>query len=144
LVSKALRDAVEDALKRVRDPETGEDVVMAGLVRGLEVREGRVSFALEVSPERGAQAEPLRAACEAATRAVAGVTAVTAVLTAHTPSQQPGAPKSRASAQAVASRATAGMRAPSLPGVGAVIAVASGKGGVGKSTIAVNLPASGP
>ncbi len=132
---------MEDALKRVRDPEFGADVLTAGLVRGLEIREGRVSFSLEVSPQRGAQAEPLRAACEAAVRAVAGVTAVTAVLTAHTPTQQPHAPRPQVAAQAATSRVGPGpgTRMASLPGVGAVIAVASGKGGVGKSTLAVNL-----
>ena len=144
-MSEALRKAVEDALKRVRDPESGDDLLTAGLVRGLEIREGRVSFSLEVSPQRGAQAEPLRAECEAAVRAVAGVTAVTAVLTAHTPTQQPHAPRPQAAAQAATSRVAPGpgpgpgTRMATLSGIGAVIAVASGKGGVGKSTLAVNL-----
>jgi ATP-binding protein involved in chromosome partitioning len=125
---------VEAALKRIRDPETGDDVVTSGLVRGLEVRDGRVSFALEVSAERGRRAEPLRAACEAAVRAVEGVAAVTAVLTAQRPTPS-GAPRTASPVQPV----TAGARLSSLSGVGAIVAVASGKGGVGKSTIAVNL-----
>lgn len=134
-MSEALRKAVEAALKRVRDPESGNDVLTAGLVRGLDVREGQVSFAVEVSPARGTRAEPLRAACEAAARAVPGVTAVTAVLTAHTGAPQASAPRPRAPVQDAASRT----RAPTLSGIGAVVAVASGKGGVGKSTLAVNL-----
>lgn len=140
-VSNALRHAVEDALKHVSDPETGTDVLTSGLVRGLEVREGRVSFALEVSPRRGMQAEPLRAACEAAVQAIAGVTAVTAVLTAHGPSEQLGPARSQAPTRATASSNVAGQgsRATSLSDVSDVIAVASGKGGVGKSTVAVNL-----
>jgi len=140
-VSEALRNALEDALKRVRDPESGDDVLTAGLVQGLEVREGHVSFALEVSPQRGMQAEPLRAACEAAARAIPGVTAVTAVLTAHSPTQpaRTVAPQSPAQAATPRAGAAPNTRMAVLPGVSAVIAVASGKGGVGKSTLAVNL-----
>jgi len=120
----ATRDDVLKALSRVRDPESGKSVVEAGLVQGLVLRDGNAGFAIEVAEARGRAAEPLRLACEEAVRAVPGVLSVTAVLTAH---HDTAAPREQR-------REPAG-----IPGVKAVIAVASGKGGVGKSTVAVNL-----
>jgi ATP-binding protein involved in chromosome partitioning len=115
------REAVEAALGRVRDPKSGRDAL--ALTQGLSVREGHVSFALEVAPAEGRAAEPLRLAAEKAVLALPGVRSVTAVLTAHQPpAQAPPAPAK-----------------PDLSHIGAIIAVASGKGGVGKSTVAANL-----
>jgi len=128
-----LEAAVRVALARVRDPETGRDVVSAGLIGGVAVRDGMVQVEISVPRERARAMEPLRAAAEAAVRAVPGVLSASVVLTAHraaAPSPPPAAP------QAHGGRPQAAML---LQEVGAVIAVASGKGGVGKSTTAVNL-----
>jgi len=121
----ATRDDVLRALDGVIDPVSGRSVVHQDMIEGLVVKDGHVGFALEVAPERGASAEPLRKACEDAVHALPGVLSVTAVLTAHSDGE---APKRRGPAPQAG-----------LEGVGAVIAVASGKGGVGKSTVAVNL-----
>src|SRR5215471_1047820 len=71
------------ALETVRDPASQKSVIAAGLIEGLALRGGHVSFAIEVDPARGAAAEPLRKACEDAVNRVPGVLSVSAVLTAH-------------------------------------------------------------
>src|SRR6266550_2718194 len=109
-----------DALRAVRDPERDGDIVSLGMVTGVVIRDGNVGFAIEVEPERGARLEPLRKAAERAVEALPDVMSVTAVLTAE--AKPPGGARSAAPAAAAAQAAPA-----------------SGKGGVGKSTVAANL-----
>ena len=73
-----------DALRTVRDPDKGADIVTLGMVSGVVVRDGNVGFAIEVEPSRGAHLEPLRKAAEQVVEALPGVLSVTAVLTAET------------------------------------------------------------
>src|SRR5437764_2684888 len=128
-----------DALSQVRDPEKGGDIVSLGMVSGLVVRDGNVGFAIEVEPERGPRLEPLRKAAEQAVEAVPGVLSVSAVLTAEAkPRGAPAAPRPTGAAAPASGGAAAGKNA-LAPGVRAIVAVASGKGGVGKSTVASNL-----
>ena len=129
-----------DALGHVSDPEKGADIVSLGMVSGLVIRDGNVAFAIEVESERGPRLEPLRETAEKAVEALPGVLSVTAVLTAQAPPRGRAAP-SHAPAPPGAAGRPAGVRTArgAVPGVGAIVAVASGKGGVGKSTVAANL-----
>src|SRR6266513_116843 len=121
-----------DALRAVRDPERDGDIVSLGMVTGVVIRDGNVGFAIEVEPERGARLEPLRKAAERAVEALPDVMSVTAVLTAE--AKPPGGARSAAPAAAAAQAAPAAGKSAIAPGVRAIVAVASGKGGVGKST----------
>ena len=130
-MAHATREQVLKALDDIIDPQSGRSVVHEDLVQGLVVRDGHVGFALEVDPARGPSAEPLRQACENAVQKLPGVLSVTAVLTAHEQKHRHGGAPERARKTPATQQG--------VPGVTAIIAVASGKGGVGKSTVAVNL-----
>jgi ATP-binding protein involved in chromosome partitioning len=131
-----------DALSTIPDPDRGGDIVSLGMVSGMAIRDGNVAFAIEVEPERGPRLEPLRKAAERAVEALPDVLSVTAVLTAQAsprgripPPPNVAPPGRPAPHPHPVSRQQRG----AVPGVGAIIAVASGKGGVGKSTVAANL-----
>ncbi len=146
-MAEATRDEVLRALDRIIDPASGRSVVQQDIVQGLVIRNGNVGFAVEVDAARGPSAEPLRKACEDAVAALPGVLSVTAVLTAHQTSapkpggaHQHGPARGGAQSNNPARPARAEPPAPmGIPGVAAIVAVASGKGGVGKSTVAANL-----
>jgi ATP-binding protein involved in chromosome partitioning len=121
---------VLDALHGVADPDKGADIVSLGMVSGVVIRDGNVAFAIEVEPERGPRLEPLRLAAEKAVAALPNVLSVTAVLTGEAVPRGRPAPH-----PAAGGRTQRGV----VPGVRAIVAVASGKGGVGKSTVAANL-----
>jgi ATP-binding protein involved in chromosome partitioning len=125
-----------EALKGVRDPDRDADIVSLGMVSGLAIKGGNVAFAIEVDAERGDRLEPVRKAAEDAVMGLSGIVSVTAVLTAE---RQPGPASPSPPRQAAAPGPEPEAEKPLVPGVGAIIAVASGKGGVGKSTVAVNL-----
>ncbi len=136
------RNRVLEMLNAVADPVSGKGLADAGLVQGLSLREDRAGFMLEVPGELVARYEAVRKAAERALLTVPGVKAAQVVLTASEPVPGPGVTRVRRGAT-IAPDPKAAMRPPETAEtpdhVGRVIAIASGKGGVGKSTVAVNL-----
>jgi ATP-binding protein involved in chromosome partitioning len=144
------KEAVLDRLRSIRGPDDDRDIVRRGMVSDIVVANGRVMFSITVPAERAEAFEPMRRAAETAVATLPGVSGAMVVLTAEKkagatpprPAPSAGAaPPPRPPAQSAPHRHAPPQQAQKadVPGVGAIIAVASGKGGVGKSTTAVNL-----
>lgn len=126
---------VREILERFDLPDGG-NLVSRDLVRALNVEGSAVRFVIEApSPEMARKMEPLRNAVERAVSSLDGVETVSVALTAHGPAAAPKAPPSLK----VGGHPKPQQGKMKVPGVKSIIAIGSGKGGVGKSTVSSNL-----
>ena len=125
---------VEAALDRIMLPD-GRSLIAHDLIRALGIDAGVVRFVIEApTPEVARQMAPLRDAAEKLVRELPGVTSVSVALTAHGPAAKPAPPSLKIGGHPKP------QEGPSKPsGVQRILAIGSGKGGVGKSTVASNL-----
>ncbi|TYB80981.1 Mrp/NBP35 family ATP-binding protein [Maritimibacter fusiformis] len=137
------RDNILSALATVALPDGG-DLASRDMIRALTIDGGSISFVIEApSADLAARMEPQRKAAETVVAALAGVEKVSVILTAHSAGGGSGsarpAPSGEAPQLRVGGHPTPQQGPEAVPGVKKVIAIASGKGGVGKSTVTSNL-----
>ncbi len=145
------QETVLDQLRTITGPDFSGNIVDLGLVSEIFIADSKVFFSITVPAARAREMEPLRAAAERVVKAIPGVAGAMVALTAEkkgggmesapppprpAPRPAPAAAPARPQQPAPASHSS-GKRG--VPGIEAIVAVASGKGGVGKSTTAVNI-----
>jgi ATP-binding protein involved in chromosome partitioning len=127
---------VLSALSRVPGPDGQTPLPQSGAIAGVTTVGGKVYLSIAIDPAKSMAMEAMRRTAETVLKGMPGVSGVSVTLTSDRPASAPGAAPAAA---APGPRAQAASRQTAIPGVKRIIAVASGKGGVGKSTTAANL-----
>ena len=130
-MTEAIKQQIIDVLRSIPSGIGGTDIVSSGWVKEVLHQNGHVTFTMEVPAELGPHLETVRQEAEKAVNRLSGVVSVTAVLTAEKHKQQRSTP--------VREDHSSGRKMLALPSVKNIVAIASGKGGVGKSTTAANI-----
>ena len=134
----ASRDEVMAALAGVPGPDGRTPLPESGAISGLTIRDGKVFLAILIDPAQAGAMEAMRAKAEALVKALPGVAGAVVTLTAESARAAVSAPPGHVHPERGQERRPGRSSLP-LPGVKHIVAVASGKGGVGKSTVACNL-----
>lgn len=128
------REEILGVLRDISDPTTDGPLTESGVLRALSVDDGAVRFVLEIAPSTAEAFEAVKSKAEQALFAVDGVSSVSIILTAHQQKTPPPDLKPQRRAEPSGPQ--------KIPGIERIIAIASGKGGVGKSTVTANLACS--
>jgi ATP-binding protein involved in chromosome partitioning len=128
--SEITSEKVKSALRQVKFPHSKDNIVDDGDISGIVIKDGHIGFSIEIDPALANQSDELRREAEDVVSSLSGVLSATAILTAH---------KAASTSQPSPRSKPEPPRNPPLKPAKHVIAVASGKGGVGKSTTAINI-----